>query len=103
MDCATEDVLTALMRHLQADNEEVMLRLLNIDCRWCACTRDAMRTLITGSHAEIEEQVKHRLHVLGRHGGFILGPSPGFLPEIPVQNIVLLYDAGYDRPMEMIC
>jgi uroporphyrinogen decarboxylase len=56
---------------------------------------DAMRMLITGSRAEIEAQVCDRIVTLGRGGGFILGPSQGFLPEIPVENIALLYEAGY--------
>lgn len=56
---------------------------------------DAMRTLISGTRDEIEAQVKNRIEILGQDGGFILGPSQGFLPEIPVENIVLLYESGY--------
>ena len=56
---------------------------------------DAMRTLISGTHAEIEAQVRDRIEVLGQGGGFLFGPSQGFLPEIPVGNIALMYEAGY--------
>ena len=40
MDCTTEDVLAALIRHVGAGDEEDMLRRLHIDCRWCTCTQD---------------------------------------------------------------
>jgi uroporphyrinogen decarboxylase len=56
---------------------------------------DAMRTLITAAREEIEAEVRDRIDVLGRGGGFILGPSQGFLPEIPIENIALLYKSGY--------
>lgn len=56
---------------------------------------DAMRTLINGTKAEIEQEIKERMEVLGRNGGFIFGPSQGFLPEIPVENIAFMYEMGY--------
>jgi uroporphyrinogen decarboxylase len=67
------------------------------DRLYFAGSMDAMRTLITGTRDEIEAQVKNRLEVLGSGGGFILGPSQGFLPEIPVENIALLYEMGYEH------
>jgi len=54
-----------------------------------------MRTLITGTHAEIETQVRDRIEMLGQGGGFLSGPSQGCLPEIPVWNKALMYNAGY--------
>jgi uroporphyrinogen decarboxylase len=58
---------------------------------------DAMRTLIGGTRDDIDEQIKDRIEVLGKDGGFILGPSQGFLPEIPVENIVFMYETAYKR------
>lgn len=52
---------------------------------------DAMRTLIRGTPEQIEEEIKSRMQILGKDGGFIFGPSQGFLPEIPVENIALMY------------
>ena len=56
---------------------------------------DAMRTLIEGTKEEIEAQIESRMEVLGKDGGFIFGPSQGFLPEIPIENIAFMYEMGY--------
>jgi uroporphyrinogen decarboxylase len=52
---------------------------------------DGMRTLINGTSGEIAREVRHTISVLGCGGGYIFGPSQGFLPEIPVGNIELMY------------
>lgn len=52
---------------------------------------DGMRTLIGGTPADIANEVQNTVSVLGRGGGYILGPSQGFLPEIPTENIELMY------------
>lgn len=58
---------------------------------------DGMRTLINGSAAEIRGEVAHTISVLGEGGGYIFGPSQGFLPEIPVENIELMYRAALQQ------
>lgn len=58
---------------------------------------DAMRTLIGGTEESIEEEIKDRIQILGEGGGFIIGPSQGFLPEVPVENIIRLYKMAYQH------
>lgn len=55
---------------------------------------DAMHLLVEGSEEEIISEVLNRIKVLGDGGGFILGPSQGFLPEIPTENIIKMYETA---------
>lgn len=55
---------------------------------------DTQRTLPFGSPRDVAEEVKERIKLLGSEGGFILGPSQDFLPDIPVENIVTMYETA---------
>lgn len=55
---------------------------------------DAMHLLIDGTDEEIETSIKETMELFD-HGGFIFGPSQGFLPEIPAERIVKMYELGY--------
>ena len=55
---------------------------------------DAMHLLIDGTEAEIEATIRDTIGLFD-HGGFIFGPSQGFLPELPVERILLMYELGY--------
>jgi len=55
---------------------------------------DVMHLLIDGSDEEVETAVKKTM-MLFEQGGFIFGPSQGFLPEIPTERIVMMYELGY--------
>lgn len=55
---------------------------------------DAMHLLIDGTEEQIEQSIKETMELFGQ-GGFIFGPSQGFLPEIPVERIVKMYELGY--------
>lgn len=55
---------------------------------------DAMHLLIDGTDEEIETSIKQTMDLFD-HGGFIFGPSQGFLPEIPVERIIRMYELGY--------
>ena len=55
---------------------------------------DTQRTLPLGSPQEVAEEVKERIKFLAPGGGFILGPSQDFLPDIPTENIVVMYETA---------
>lgn len=59
-----------------------------------AGSMDAMHLLIDGTDEEIEARIKETMDLFDE-GGFIFGPSQGFLPEIPVERIVKMYELGY--------
>lgn len=55
---------------------------------------DAMHLLIDGTDEEVERTIA-RTMALFDEGGFIFGPSQGFLPEISPERIVRMYELGY--------
>lgn len=59
-----------------------------------AGSMDAMHLLIDGTDEEVEERIKDTM-ALFDNGGFIFGPSQGFLPEIPTERIIQMYELGY--------
>lgn len=55
---------------------------------------DAMHLLIDGTDEEVESSIKRTMSLFDE-GGFIFGPSQGFLPEISPERIVRMYELGY--------
>jgi len=57
---------------------------------------DNQFTLVTGSVADVRRQVEENIGILGAGGGYILGPCHNFQVVSPPENIVAMYDAGYE-------
>lgn len=57
---------------------------------------DTQKTLPFASPEEIMEQVKERIEVFGKDGGFIFNTIHNIQPMIPVENIVALFEAVND-------
>jgi uroporphyrinogen decarboxylase len=57
---------------------------------------DNQQTLPFGARAEVRQEVLDNLHILGEGGGFILAPCHNIQPITPVENIVEMYQAGYE-------
>ncbi|MFW5798834.1 MAG: uroporphyrinogen decarboxylase family protein [Planctomycetota bacterium] len=56
---------------------------------------DIQQTLVTGTPAEVRDEVKDRIDTLGPEG-FILAPSHVLQPDTPVENLQALYDAAVE-------
>jgi len=52
---------------------------------------DTQQILRTGSPEEVAEEVKRMIDVMSPGGGYLLGPSHNFLPDIPIENIVAMF------------
>ena len=53
---------------------------------------DTQYTLPHGSVQEVVEEAKNRMSVLGADGGFIIAPSHTLQPDVPMQNILKMYE-----------
>ena len=55
------------------------------------------KTLPFGTPESVREEVKERISVLGRNGGYILGPSHAIQVGTPVENILALFQTSLDH------
>ncbi len=53
---------------------------------------DIMRTLPKGTPAQVAAEVRERVNVLGKNGGYILCSSHHIQPDTPIANVVAMYD-----------
>ena len=58
---------------------------------------DNQYTLAFGSVAEVCQEVIDNLRILGEGGGYIVGPCHNIQPVSPPENIVAMYDTGYEH------
>lgn len=53
---------------------------------------NTQQTLPFGSTSDVRREVRERVAVLGRGGGYICGPDHTVRPEVPVENLLALID-----------
>ena len=49
-------------------------------------------TLPNGSPEDVRQEVRERVTVLGERGGYIVGSDHGILPDVPLENVLAMYD-----------
>ncbi len=54
-------------------------------------------TLAFGSVEEVRQEVLDNLRILGEGGGYILAPCHNIQPVSPLENIVAMYETGYEN------
>jgi uroporphyrinogen decarboxylase len=57
---------------------------------------DNQFTLVTGSVDDVRQEVADNIRILGAGGGYILGPCHNLQVVSPPENIVAMYEAGYE-------
>jgi uroporphyrinogen decarboxylase len=65
---------------------------------------DTQGTLPFGTPEDVRREVRDRVEAFKPYGGFTIGPSQHLMTDIPVPNIVAMYEAAYeyawlDRPV----
>ena len=63
-------------------------------------TISCQHTLPHGTVAEVEAEARERIHSCGRDGGLILSPSNTIQMDVPVENILALYDTAKNLSLE---
>ncbi len=43
--------------------------------------------------AEVTEEVRRIVRILGKGGGYVLNPVHNIQPDVPPENVVAMYDA----------
>ena len=57
---------------------------------------DNQYTLAFGSKEEVRQEVIDNLRILGKGGGYILAPCHNIQAVSPPENIVTMYETGYE-------
>jgi uroporphyrinogen decarboxylase len=55
---------------------------------------DTQQVLPFGSPDDVRSAVRDTIEAMSVQGGYVLAPSQSFLPDIPVENIVAMYEEG---------
>lgn len=55
---------------------------------------DTQYILPFGTVEDIRAETRRLIEIFGRNGGYILAPSQEFLPDIPLDNILAMYEVG---------
>ncbi len=58
---------------------------------------DNQYTLPFGTKEEVKQEVLDNLRILGQNGGYILAPCHNIQPNTPVENILTMYETGYEN------
>ncbi len=60
---------------------------------------DNQYTLAFGSVEEVRQEVIRNIRILGKDGGYLLAPCHNIQPVSPVENIIAMYETGYEYGM----
>lgn len=58
---------------------------------------DNQYTLPFGTVEEVRQEVRENLRILGEGGGYVLAPCHNLQPITPVENILAMYETGYEE------
>ena len=58
---------------------------------------DNQYTLPFGSVEDVCQEVRENLQILGEGGGYILAPCHNIQPNTPLENILTMYQTGYEE------
>jgi uroporphyrinogen decarboxylase len=57
---------------------------------------DLIRVLSRGTPATVRDEVLKNFRVLGKGGGFVVGPGHTYIqPDVPLTNILAMYEAAF--------
>lgn len=57
---------------------------------------DNQQTLPFGTVEDVKKEVIENIKILGKEGGYILAPCHNIQPVTPVENIITMYETGYE-------
>ena len=58
---------------------------------------DTQKTLPFGTTDDVKSEIKSRIDLFKDKGGFVLGPSQHLLSQVPLENILALYDTAWEH------
>ncbi|MEE9400129.1 MAG: uroporphyrinogen decarboxylase family protein [Dehalococcoidales bacterium] len=85
------DVWETVQVHLPGNEPEVLKREYGQDITFYGAV-NSQYTLPFGTPEEVRKEVRERIRVLGKGGGYICGADHTILPDVPVDNVLALLE-----------
>ena len=85
------DVWETVQAHLPGNEPEIIKREYGKDLAFFGAI-NTQRTLPFGTPQDVRREVRERIRVLGRGGGYICGGDHAILPDIPIDNVLAMID-----------
>ncbi len=60
---------------------------------------DTQGLVTTAGRDEVRSEVRRLIDTLGHNGGYILGPSSAFQPDLPLENVLAVYEAALGKEL----
>jgi uroporphyrinogen decarboxylase len=90
IDCGM-DVWETVQAHLDGNEPEGLKRDFGRDLTFYGAVA-TQTTLPFGSTEAVRSEVRDRIRVLGKNGGYICGPDHGIMPDVPIENVLAMID-----------
>jgi len=85
------DVWETVQVHLPGNEPEVLKREYGKDIAFYGAI-NSQQTLPYGTPEEVRAEVRERVRVLGKGGGYICGGDHSILPDVPIENVLAMID-----------
>lgn len=85
------DVWETSQVHLQGNEPEELKREYGKYITFFGAI-NSQKTLPFGSPEDVRAEVRERIKVLGKGGGYICGPDHTIMPEVPIENVIAMLD-----------
>jgi len=85
------DVWETVQCHLKGNEPERLKREFGKDITFYGGI-NTQQTLPFGTPDDVRREVRERIRVLGRDGGYICGPDHHIKPEFPIENTLAMFD-----------
>jgi uroporphyrinogen decarboxylase len=85
------DVWETVQVHLPGNEPEVLKREYGKDIAFYGAI-NSQKTLPSGTPEEVRTEVRKRIRVLGKEGGYICGSDHSILPDVPIENVLAMLD-----------
>jgi uroporphyrinogen decarboxylase len=85
------DVWETVQTHLSGNEPEILKREYGDHITFFGGI-STQTTLPFGSTDDVRREVRERIRVLGKNGGYICGPDHGIMPDVPLENVLAMYN-----------
>jgi uroporphyrinogen decarboxylase len=85
------DVWETVQAHLEGNDPADLKREFGRHITFFGAV-NCQKTLSFGSPADVRREVRERIRILGKNGGYICGPDHSIQKNMPAENLFALYD-----------